>query len=104
MAFRDLVAEIDSVVFDTLADVGYIEGRRVLGMFSAPWLQPKVGRLNTGLRDPCFHIRVVDAQGVEKTQTVHIELPVLDGGGEYTLTHLEPAGDGLVALSLRLKA
>jgi len=104
MAFRDLVAEIDSVVFDTLADVAFIEGRRVLGMFSAPWLQPKIGRLNTGLREPCFHIRVADAQGVEKTQTVQIELPVLDGGGEYTLIHLEPAGDGLVALSLRLKA
>jgi hypothetical protein len=104
MAFRDLVAEIDSVVFDTLADVGFIEGRRVLGMFSAPWLQPKVGRLNTGLREPCFHIRVVDAAGVEKAQTVLIDLPALDGGGEYTLTHLEPAGDGLVALSLRLKA
>ena len=28
MVFRDLVAEIDSVVFDTLADVGYIDGRR----------------------------------------------------------------------------
>jgi hypothetical protein len=104
MAFRDLVAEIDSVVFHTLADVGFIEGRRVLGMFSAPWLQPKVGRLNTGLREPCFHIRVSDAQGIEKTQTVHIDLPALDGGGEYTLIHLEPAGDGLVALSLRLKA
>ena len=104
MAFRDLVEEIDSVVFETLADVGYIEGRRVLGMFSAPWLQPKIGRLNTGLREPCFHIRVADAAGVEKAQTVQIELPILDGGGEYTLIHLEPAGDGLVALSLRLKA
>jgi hypothetical protein len=104
MAFRDLVEAIDSVVFDTLADVGFIEGRCVLGMFSAPWLQPKVGRLNTGLREPCFHIRVADAAGVEKAHTVLIDLPTLDGGGEYTLIHLEPAGDGLVALALRLKA
>ena len=51
-------------------------------------MQPKIGRLNTGLRDPCFHIRVADAVGVEKTQTVQIVLPVLDGGGEYTLIHL----------------
>lgn len=101
--FRDLVATIDATVFDTLADVGYIEGRRVLGMFSAPWLQPKIGRLNTGLREPCFRIRVSDAAGVEQTQTVQIDLPALDGGGLYTLVNLEPAGDGLVTLLLRLK-
>jgi hypothetical protein len=104
MAFRDLVAEIDSVVFDTLADVGYIEGRRVLGMFAAPWLQPKIGRTKTGLREPCFEIRVSDATGVEKAQTVCIDLPALDGGGEYTLIGIEPGGDGMVALILRLKA
>jgi hypothetical protein len=105
MSFRDLVEDIDNVVFETLGDVGYIEGRKVLGMFSAPWLQqPQIGRVNTGLRDPRFSIRVADAVGVEKSQMVTIELPAIDGGGEYTLFSIEPSGDGLVALGLRLKA
>lgn len=103
MSFRDLVDEIDSIVFDTLSDVGYIEGRKVLGMFSAPWLQPKIGRVTTGLRDPCFEIRVGDAVGVEVGQTVQIDLPAMDGGGTHVLVKLEPGGDGLVALLLRLK-
>lgn len=102
MSFRELIEEIDSIVFETLSDVGHIEGRKVLGMFSAPWLQPKIGRMKTGLREPCFEIRVADAQGVEAAQTVQIDLPALDGGGVYTLISLEPGGDGLVALVLRL--
>ncbi|MNE76130.1 hypothetical protein D3C80_1723460 [compost metagenome] len=104
MGFRDLIEEVDGTVFETLGDVGYIEGRQVLGMFSAPWLQPQMGRLNTGLREPRFVIRVADATGVDKAQTVHIDLPVLDGGGYYTLVNTEPNGDGLVALILRMQA
>lgn len=103
MSFRELIEDVDSVVFDTLADVGYIEGRRVLGMFSAPWLQPKMGRVKTGLREPCFEVRVADAVGLEKAQSVAIELSAMDGGGEYTLIGIEPGGDGMVALILRLK-
>ncbi|WP_397452523.1 hypothetical protein [Pseudomonas sp. NA-150] len=106
MSFRDLVAEIDAVVFDTLSDVGRIEGRSepVLGMFSVPWLQPKVGRLGTGLREPNFVIRVADAVGLEKGMLVSIDLPEMDGGGEYDLVRPEPSGDGLVALILRMRA
>jgi hypothetical protein len=104
VSFRDLVDDIDSTVFDTLADTGYIEGRQVLGMFSAPWLQPQMGRLNTGLREPRFVIRLADADGVDKAQTVRIDLPALDGGGVYTLVNVEPGGDGLVALILRMQA
>ncbi len=102
MSFRDLVADVDAVVYGTLADVGYIEGRQVLGMFSAPWLQPQVGRLNTGLREPHFVIRVGDSDGVEKAQRVTIDLPAMDGGGEYTVVRLEPDGAGQVALVLRM--
>jgi len=102
MGFRDLVARVDATVFDVLGDVGYIEGRRVLGMFSAPWLQPNIGRLNTGLREPTFVIRVSDADGVDKGQAVSIDLPPMDGGGNYTLVRPEPDGAGLVALVLRL--
>lgn len=104
MGFRELVAGIDGTVFDTLADSGRVEGRPVKGMFSAPWLGPKMGRLNTGLREPRFTIRVTDAAGIEPGQVVSIELPAEDGGGDYDLVELEPDGTGLVALLLRMRA
>ncbi|MFV0929326.1 head-tail joining protein [Pseudomonas jessenii] len=106
MAFRDLVADVDAVVFETLGDSARIEGRDepVLGMFAAPWLQPKFGKLNTGLREPRFEIRVSDSHGLEQGLLVSIDLPALDGGGDYDLLQLEPSGDGLVALILRMRA
>lgn len=106
MGFRDLIADIDAVVFETLGDTALIEGREepVLGMFSAPWLQPKIGKLNTGLREPRFEIRVSDSQGLEQGMLVSVDLPALDGGGDYDLLQLEPSGDGLVALILRMRA
>jgi hypothetical protein len=105
MGFRDLVAEVDAVVFETLGDSARIEGREepVLGMFAAPWLQPKFGKLNTGLREPRFEIRVSDSHGLQQGLLVSIDLPALDGGGDYDLLQLEPGGDGLVALILRLR-
>lgn len=103
MSFRDLVSSVDDTVFDTLADSGRVEGQPLKGMFSAPWLGPKVGRLNTGLREPRFTIRVADAAGIEPGQVVSIDLPAPDGG-EYDLVELEPDGSGLVALLLRARA
>jgi len=106
MAFRDLIAEVDAVVFETLGDSARIEGRDepVLGMFAAPWLQPKFGKLNTGLREPRFEIRVSDSHGLVQGLLVSIDLPAVDGGGDYDLLQLEPSGDGLVALILRMRA
>lgn len=103
MAFRDLIDDIDDVVFETLGDSGLIEGRAepVLGMFSAPWKQPQFGKLNTGLREPRFEIRVKDSDGLVKGLRVSVDLPALDGGGDYDLLQLEPNGNGLVALILR---
>ncbi|THF26521.1 hypothetical protein E5170_27320 [Pseudomonas atacamensis] len=105
MGFRDLIAEVDAVVFETLGDTARIEGldEPVFGMFAAPWLQPKFGKLNTGLREPRFEIRVSDSQGLQQGMLVSVDLPALDGGGDYDLIQLEPSGDGLVALILRLR-
>jgi hypothetical protein len=105
VSFRDLVAEVDALVFETLGDTARIEGREqpVLGMFAAPWLQPKLGKLNTGLREPRFEIRVSDSEGLVRGLLVSVDLPALDGGGDYDLLQLEPSGDGLVALILRLR-
>ncbi|UVK80707.1 hypothetical protein LOY46_14005 [Pseudomonas sichuanensis] len=104
MAFRDLIDDVDDTVFDVLGDRALIEGREVQGMFSAPWLQPKFGRITTALREPHLVIRVKDNDGVEARQRVEIDLPKEDGGGVYTIASIEPGGDGLVALVLRKAA
>ncbi|MCX2689607.1 hypothetical protein OO256_01060 [Pseudomonas sp. DCB_CB] len=101
MTFRDLIEDIDDAVFSDLGDPAQIEGREVLGMFSAPWLQPKLGQIRTALREPHLVIRVSDNGGVEVKQRVVIDLPPEDGGGNYTITAIEPGGDGLVTLVLR---
>lgn len=103
MAFRDLIDDIDDVVFETLGDSAQIEGRAesVLGMFSAPWKQPAFGKVHSAIREPRFEIRVEDSEGLSKGLRVTVDVPVLDGGGEYDLLQLEPNGNGLVALILR---
>ena len=102
MGIRDLMAGVDDAVFEALGDTATIDGREVLGMFSAPWLQPKLGRINTGLREPHLVIRVSDSEGVIERQQVRVDLPAHDGGGLYTLVRVEPGGDGLVTLILRV--
>ena len=102
MGIRDLMAGVDDAVFEALGDTATIDGREVLGMFSAPWLQPKLGRINTGLREPHLVIRVSDSEGVAERQQVRVELPAHDGGGLYTLVRVESGGDGLVTLILRV--
>lgn len=101
MGFRELLNDLDDTVFDVLGDPVLIEGREVLGMFSAPWLQPKLGRINTGLREPHLVLRVSDAEAIRERQQVVVDLPEQDGGGNYTIVRPEPGGDGLVTLILR---
>ena len=106
MAFRDLIDDIDDVVFETLSDTAQIEGRTepVLGMFAAPWKAPQFGKTHTAIREPRFEIRVKDSEGLSKGLRVTVDVPALDGGGEYDLLQLEPNGNGLVALILRKRA
>lgn len=104
MDFRDLVADMDEVLVTDLGDIATVNGREIEGFLEVPWLEPKFGKLNTGLREPHFVIPVVDAQGVAAGQVVIVDMPAQDGGGTYDLVKLEPDGTGWVALVLRLKA
>lgn len=97
-AFRELAAEMDSAIFGELADDATIDGRPVRGMFSAPWLAPQVGRLNTGIVEPQIALRDIDAGGVEKGTVV-----VFDGLG-YEVVAIEPDGSGLTVMILRPSA
>ncbi|MGP5481289.1 head-tail joining protein, partial [Pseudomonas helleri] len=49
-------------------------------------------------------VRVADSDGLRKGLLVTIDLPELDGGGDYDLLQLEPSGDGLVSMILRKRA
>ena len=93
--FRELAAEMDSAIFDALADDASIDGRPVRGMFSAPWLAPQVGRLNTGIVEPHLIVQDADAGGVENGALV-----VFDSLG-YEVVAIEPDGTGITVLVLR---
>ena len=94
-AFRELAAEMDSAIFDELADDATIDGRPVRGMFSAPWLAPQVGRLNTGIVEPHLIVQDADAGGVGNGAQV-----IFDGLG-YEVVAIEPDGTGVSVLVLR---
>lgn len=97
-AFRDLMAEVDAAIFDTLTDDVTINGLSVKGLFSAPWLGPQIGHLNTGIVEPQVVVRDADAVGVEKGD------PVTAEGGNYVVVRIEPDGTGVTALILRPEA
>jgi hypothetical protein len=94
--FRDvLVAEMDAAIFEELADDVEIDGAPARGMFSAPWLQPEIGRLKTGLIEPRLEVRDGDAAAVKVCSIV-----VFDGH-EYEVVSIEPDGTGITTLVLR---
>lgn len=96
--FRDLMADVDATVFDVLGDAGTVDGRPVMGMFAAPWLQPALGKLNTAIREPHYVLQDADVVGVLKNSVVTV-----DGQGEYSVVGVEPDGSGQTTLVLRSK-
>lgn len=97
--FRDQVRDMDDAVFDQLGDVGYFPGRTepVRGMFSAPWLQPTIGKLNTSVSEPHFVVRNADATGLRKNDQIRI-----DGEPDaFAVVSIEPDGSGMTTLVLR---
>lgn len=105
MDFRALVAGMDDAIFGVLGDSALFPDRSepVRGMFSAPWRDPQIGRLNTQLREPRFVVRPADADLVREGQVITVQLPTPDGG-DYDMVRKEPDGTGLIALLLRPRA
>lgn len=98
--FGELVDGMDELLQDELGDVATINGVPVRGYFGAPWLQPRMGQVKTGLREPHFQVTAAIASGAAKGDIVHIDLPAPDGG-DFTLVELQPDGTGMVNLVLR---
>lgn len=103
MDFREQTAFMDGALLDVLGDEAEIEGisEPVPGFFSAPWLQPKLGRINTGLREPVFAVRIASAHGIKEGLHLVCRLAPEDGGGRYVITKREPDGTGWINLILR---
>ncbi|WEA19022.1 hypothetical protein Q9323_07875 [Pseudomonas fulva] len=103
MAFRENVAFMDSALLDVLGDEAEIDGlaEPVPGFFSAPWLQPKLGQINTGLREPTFAVRIMHANGIKEGKHLVIKLAPEDGGGRYVIAARKPDGTGWINLTLR---
>lgn len=103
MSFREGVADMDVALLDEMGDQVIIDGRDtpVNGFFTAPWLQPKVGAINTGIRQPVFAVRIGDANGIKEGDHLVCELAPEDGGGRYVITKREPDGTGWINLILR---
>ncbi|WP_350025792.1 head-tail joining protein [Pseudomonas fulva] len=103
MAFRENVAFMDSALLGVLGDEAEIDGlaEPVPGFFSAPWLQPKLGQINTGLREPTFTVRIMHANGIKEGMHLVIKLAPEDGGGRYVIAARKPDGTGWINLTLR---
>ncbi|WP_145181835.1 hypothetical protein [Pseudomonas sp. URMO17WK12:I11] len=103
MAFRDLVADMDTALLDELGDEVQIEGiaEPVTGFMSVPWQQPKVGTINTGLRQPVFSVRVSQAAGIKEGLYLVCDLAPADGGGRYIIARGDPDGTGWINFALR---
>lgn len=103
MAWREQVADMDSSLLDELGDEVEIEGfdDPVKGFMSVPWQQPKVGTINTGLRQPVFSVRVCDAAGIKEGLHLICDLAPADGGGRYIIARRDPDGTGWINFALR---
>jgi len=96
--FRTKVARMDSVLFARLSDAASVNDVPVRGMFSAPWADPRLGSMRTGMVEPTLVLRDVDmmqAGGVAPGSTVKV------AGKAFDVIALEPGGTGFTTLVLR---
>lgn len=95
MAFRDLMADVDTAVKRDLSDEVKIDGKPLQGMFKAPWLGPDLGTQRTQLVAPILDITDDDAAGVREGSIVEA------GGERFRVLEVRPAGTGWTFLILR---
>ncbi|UEP27046.1 head-tail joining protein [Burkholderia sp. B21-007] len=95
MAFRDLMADVDTAVKRDLSDEVQIDGKPLQGMFKAPWLGPDLGTQRTQLVAPILDITDDDAIRVREGSIVEA------GGERFRVFEIHPTGTGWTILILR---
>ena len=95
--FDEMVAHLDSVVFAHLANEATLDGRAVLGMYRATWVQPALGGMQTGLNEPSLVVRDADVADAGQGRRV------TTAGQSVDVVSVEPDGTGTTLLVLRLR-
>lgn len=93
--FSALAARMDADIYTHLSDPATLDGEAVRGMFQAPWQQPRMGTMGTGIVEPVLVVRDADAAETAEGSTVEV------AGHAYEVVSIEPDGTGLTALVLR---
>ena len=95
--FSTIAARLDTAVFSRLSDPATIDGRPVRGMFRAPWMQPAMGSMQTGLNEPTLVVRDADVSNAGQGSLV------VNAGKTFDVVGIEPDGTGTTTLVLRLR-
>lgn len=93
--FSALAARMDIAIINHLSDPAILDGEPVRGMFAAPWRQPSMGSMRTGLVESTLTLRDQDA--VEATESSVVQV----AGKTFEVVGVEPDGSGMTVLVLR---
>jgi len=93
--FRSKAARLDGAVFKHLAELATLDGVPVCGMLAAPWTDPRLGSMHTGIVEPRFTVRDADAVHAPPGAAVKVM------GKAFEVIAVEPDGSGLTELVLR---
>ena len=101
--FSALAARMDAAIIVHLSDAAILDGEPVRGMFTAPWMQPRMGSMHTGIVEPTLVVR--DTVAAEATEGSIVEAPegsvIAPSGCSFDVVRVEPDGSGMTALVLR---
>lgn len=101
--FSALGARMDAAIIVHLSDAAILDGDPVRGIFTAPWMQPRLGSMHTGIVEPTLVVR--DEAAAEATEGSVVEAPVgsliAPAGCSFDVVRVEPDGTGMTALVLR---
>lgn len=101
--FGALAARMDAAILVHLSDPATLDGSPVRGMFAAPWIQPTLGSMHTGVVEPTLWVR--DGAAAEATEGSIVAAPegsiIAPVGATFEVMRVEPDGTGLTALVLR---
>lgn len=97
--FKQAFAASDKAILNAVGDNALLDGLPVRGKFDAPWLQPEIGTMRTGILEPTF-----TAPGTVIYAAVKGSLLEFDGDGYDVIKKPKPDGTGMTTLILRPKA
>jgi hypothetical protein len=101
--FSALGARMDAAIIVHLSDAATLDGAPVRGMFAAPWIQPSLGTMHTGVVEPTLRVR--DSVAASAAEGSIVVAPagslIAPSGCTFEVVGIEPDGTGFSALVLR---